>query len=266
VIVSVNMRSVDSPEQLADVIGSRQAGDEVAIRIVRNGERRTVDVTLSARDETDSSPQLDKKESDSGDKEFDKKLDSDIEKSLKGLGDVEVPEAPEAPIPSRDEIRKMIRDSHGQVRTFESSRRARLGVRVDDSEEGSRNGAVITEVLSDSPAERAGLREGDVITEIDGKSIDNSGDLIDTVRGKDGRIDIEYYRRDVRHNVQVLLETPRSGGSGGPRVYSWQGDDGRPMFRKFDEQGSDELRKQIDDLREEIRQLRRELDELKRGR
>src|SRR5437870_5018224 len=56
VIVSVNMRPVDSPDQLAEVIGNHHPGDEVSVRIVRNGDRRTLDVKLAPRGQTEDSP------------------------------------------------------------------------------------------------------------------------------------------------------------------------------------------------------------------
>jgi len=51
--------------------------------------------------------------------------------------------------------------------------RARLGVGLDgrQGEEYDRQGARITEVTEDSPAEKAGLREGDIITHLDGQSL-----------------------------------------------------------------------------------------------
>jgi hypothetical protein len=51
--------------------------------------------------------------------------------------------------------------------------RARLGVSLDPDpgEEVDRQGALITDVLEDSPAEDAGLQEGDIITHLDGHSL-----------------------------------------------------------------------------------------------
>jgi putative serine protease PepD len=51
---------------------------------------------------------------------------------------------------------------------------AYLGIRVDDA---SSSGAQITSVVSGSPAEKAGLKAGDVITAIDGNAIASADDL-----------------------------------------------------------------------------------------
>ncbi len=44
-----------------------------------------------------------------------------------------------------------------------------------------RTGALVTEVLQDSPAQKSGLKRGDLITQFDGKDIQNSVTLKNTV-------------------------------------------------------------------------------------
>jgi putative serine protease PepD len=51
---------------------------------------------------------------------------------------------------------------------------AYLGVRVDDAEGG---GARLAEVVPGGPAADAGLKQGDVVTEVDGNSIESADDL-----------------------------------------------------------------------------------------
>ncbi|HSH44014.1 MAG TPA: DegQ family serine endoprotease [Arenicellales bacterium] len=72
---------------------------------------------------------------------------------------------------------------HGRVQ------RGRLGVYIQDlTPELARafdieatRGAVIAQVVPDSPAEEAGLREGDVVTAIDGKPVEGAADLRNAV-------------------------------------------------------------------------------------
>jgi putative serine protease PepD len=52
---------------------------------------------------------------------------------------------------------------------------AYLGVSTEDAENGA--GARIAEVRSGTPAERAGLENGDVVTEIDGERVDSADEL-----------------------------------------------------------------------------------------
>lgn len=66
-----------------------------------------------------------------------------------------------------------------------------LGVTVQDLSDdlakqfalSDKNGALISKVLENSPAQKAGLKEGDVIRQIDNKNINNIKELLSTVGG-----------------------------------------------------------------------------------
>lgn len=47
-----------------------------------------------------------------------------------------------------------------------------------------KQGAVVIEVMKDSPAERLGLKEGDIITEASGKAVDGPAGLVEQVRAR----------------------------------------------------------------------------------
>ncbi len=49
VIVSLDGSAVRSPNQLRNYVGLRSPGDSIAVEVVRNGDRRTLDVALAAR-------------------------------------------------------------------------------------------------------------------------------------------------------------------------------------------------------------------------
>ncbi|HEX7455123.1 MAG TPA: trypsin-like peptidase domain-containing protein [Gallionella sp.] len=52
---------------------------------------------------------------------------------------------------------------------------------VESFKLGSANGVLITEVIRNSPAERAGIKNGDILVSIDSKAIDNWGAMLETV-------------------------------------------------------------------------------------
>ena len=74
--------------------------------------------------------------------------------------------------------------------TYGKVRRGKMGVYLQPITEDiasafdlkNTEGALIAEVVTDSPAEKAGLKRGDIITKIDGKKIENSVQLSTTVR------------------------------------------------------------------------------------
>lgn len=74
-------------------------------------------------------------------------------------------------------------------------------------------GALIAELVADSPADAAGLRVGDVIISFDGKEITSVADLVRAIRSSDIDRDVEilYVRGDeTRTTWAQLIERPTS--------------------------------------------------------
>jgi membrane-associated protease RseP (regulator of RpoE activity) len=72
---------------------------------------------------------------------------------------------------------------NGNDNSENTSQTAFLGVAVESA--GNDGGARITQVRPGSPADDAGLKAGDVVTKVDGTTVQNSTDLIQAVRGHD---------------------------------------------------------------------------------
>jgi serine protease Do len=74
-------------------------------------------------------------------------------------------------------------------------------------------GAVVTQVESNSPASKAGLKTGDVITELDGKPVNDSGGLQVEVGQKapGTKINLGIIRDGKTENVPVTLEAMGNG-------------------------------------------------------
>ena len=79
-------------------------------------------------------------------------------------------------------------------------RRAVLGVQIDNA--GDKAGARVLRVSPGGPAEEAGLRDGDVIVSLDGKSIAGSGNA--------GRALVEQMR-SVKPEQKVKVRVLRDG-------------------------------------------------------
>jgi serine protease Do len=99
--------------------------------------------------------------------------------------------------------------------------RGRLGVQVDSLGDqlaqyfGAANGgALVTRVEPDSPAARAGLKAGDVITAVDGETVRDADDLAQRVgRATGDNLSVGYLRDKTSATATVTLEprTPRAG-------------------------------------------------------
>jgi membrane-associated protease RseP (regulator of RpoE activity) len=72
-------------------------------------------------------------------------------------------------------------------------------------------GVLVTAVTADSPAAKAGVKAGDVITAIDGEAVDSPGDIARAInRKKDGPVTLTVIRNKSQQTFQV---TPAEGGS-----------------------------------------------------
>ena len=102
-------------------------------------------------------------------------------------------------------------------------RRGLLGVAIADAtpeivaalEVNVDHGAVVTSVMPDSAAEKAGVQLSDVIVEIDGKQVRGSRELRNMVglMRQDQMVELVLYRNGIRESVQA-----RIGGSTGQAI------------------------------------------------
>lgn len=131
--------------------------------------------------------------------------------------------------PDAEALRERMRDMEVRVREMPqirtlysySMRGGRLGVGIQSLEPqlaeffglGDRDGVLITTVREDSPAEKGGLKAGDVILAVDGEEIESARDVSRMVRDADpGPVALRILRdRDERTITVDLPETPESG-------------------------------------------------------
>jgi putative serine protease PepD len=78
-----------------------------------------------------------------------------------------------------------------------------LGVSIEEADEG----VAISTVIEDSPAQDAGLEEGDVILEVDGVAIDSPQDLTSLVTGKEpgDTVELQVTRDGDERTVKIEL-------------------------------------------------------------
>jgi putative serine protease PepD len=87
-----------------------------------------------------------------------------------------------------------VKDTVEQLIKNGSVERGYLGVSVSDTDG---NGAMVLSVEPDSPAAQAGLKEGDVITAIDGKPVTTASEVVAAVQGTSSGTEIAItYTRD----------------------------------------------------------------------
>lgn len=147
VITKVNDKKVENPESLSEVISSFKAKDEVTVYYTRDGKAGSAKAILGERAKSMaysfSGP-------DGNTRSF-------------TIPDV----SPRIFTPGADNNYEFLTDGY--------FRRPKLGLKIQDTDEG--NGVKVLEVDKDSPAEKAGLKKDDVVTEIGGKKVTNTDEV-----------------------------------------------------------------------------------------
>jgi C-terminal processing protease CtpA/Prc len=244
VIASVDGRAIRTPQELTRTIRDSRVGQEISMVVMRDGRRRTLDVRLGHRPEDVPG------------------ADTDVLERLPRDLDLEtVPRVP--------------RGEGGFV--MRGMGRGRLGVRVEDMNDDlgsyfeSDGGALVVEVLKDTPAQRAGLKAGDVITRVGDEKITSADDLVEALRGAPaGSVSLTVSRKGQERTLEARLEeSPRSLRTLRPgrdmmvlrprdrRVVSPRTPEARREFRD-----ESEMREEIRRLREELRDLQQKLNQL----
>lgn len=117
----------------------------------------------------------------------------------------------------------LIKEVLPQLRDKGKVRRAWLGVVVQDVTEDlaksfnlkSSKGAIVSDVVKNGPAEKAGIKRGDVVIKFNGKEIENSHELSRKAASSEvgKRIDVVLMREGQEKKSEVTLEEyPSEGG------------------------------------------------------
>lgn len=126
----------------------------------------------------------------------------------------------------------MITKIMDQLIAYGEVRRGRIGVLIQnitpELQEAmnlpTRDGALISQVVADSPAEKAGLKVGDIIVGFNGETILDADDIRNAVGEveRDHRYKLTYLRDGKRHTTRIRVEAApddgtadTSGSSGG---------------------------------------------------
>jgi serine protease Do len=212
IVVEVDGERIRSARQFSRLIQESPGGRSVRLGVVRDGKRQNLEVTPEARAFSFGSNAW-------FGPEFERQL-RDIEPRLREL---------------EPQLRDQLRNLEPFQREFRyglpfdwnfdglprmTSPRGRLGVQVSELTPqladyfGVKDGGVlVSSVSTDSPAAKAGVKAGDIITSLNGGRIRDTDDLIDELRDKEGDVTIGILREKKESTVKATLEsTPTRRG------------------------------------------------------
>ena len=249
VVISVDGETGDDLSDFVELIRSREPGDEVEVKIYRDGKMKTLSATLGEREDTFTWRGIEGLEALEG---------------LKGLSALEhivIPEIPEI-----------------DIGVSGWGRRGRLGVYIEDVsgdlaeyfEIPGGEGVLVEDVVEDSPAEKAGIKAGDIIYKIDGREICCTEELVKAIdkMEPDAEVPIVIIRKGKQLTVNAVV--PESEYEKAMEAYKIHIDDlgDKDLFiRALDSKGLSEdekaeLKAELKELRKELEELRQELKEL----
>jgi serine protease Do len=162
IIIKIDDQKVEDPDDLSTIVQKHKVGDKIAISFLRDGKEQKVTAELSKWKGMTAWSY-----NNNNNFNFDM---GDIQKYL--------PKTPMAP--------RMAWTGNGP----------KLGLSIQDNEDGK--GVKVIDVDDESNAAKAGIKEDDVITEADGKTINNADDMVRVIR-------------DGREKISIMLKIQRAG-------------------------------------------------------
>jgi serine protease Do len=209
-VVEVDGERIRSARQFSRLIQESPEGRSVPLTVLRDGKRQTIGVTPESR-------------------AFDFNVDADrigreVERSMRDFE------------PRLRELEPRLRELEPRLREFHfdapfdfhfdldgipliTSPRARLGVQLNELTPeladyfGAKEGGVlVSRVTKDSPADKAGLKAGDVIVSVEGARVRGTTDLVDELRDKEGDITVGIVRDRKESTVKATIQARARGG------------------------------------------------------
>jgi serine protease Do len=204
VILRFEGDSVTSTRKLSRLVSEVAPDQTVRLNISRGGGEQEVSVTMGKRENAFNTMQLGRLE---GLKDFEK---------FKGLDKLK--ELQKAMPPGANVWKWEGQGTEPFIYSFGNSRR--IGVNTMQLNKqladyfgiADGKGVLVTHVSDDSPAAKAGLKAGDVITAVDGEKVEGSGDISRAInKKKDGDVTLTVIRNK---NQRTITVTPKEGTSG----------------------------------------------------
>lgn len=261
IVLRIGGKRIVDAEVLASEIRKRKPGQDVIIEIQRDGKTMKVKVKLGEYPE--------------------KEIKREFELKFPQLFPPKTPLSPKIPkVPEPPRI-KLFPEKYSRI--WET--RKYIGVYLEELnrelsehfgvEEG--RGLIVSKVSKDSPAEKAGLKVGDVIVKADGGRVEAISDLSELIKDKKKgeKIKIEFLRNKRRMKLDIEVEEQERGGFWGyffdNRDWEDYWGDYRDLWDDYNKKWSEyyknwqkEQEKYSKELKGKMKKLKKEINEKSR--
>ncbi len=274
IIIGFGGTRVEDYDDLLDMLEDRKPDEKVQLKINRDGKEMELEVALEGRPRDYRS------------RSYTRWYDDDGSRMLYIPGVPSVPRVPAVPrIPAIPNIDKLVRSDIFRGGSY-------IGVQVTELTEQlgeyfgveRGRGVLVMSVEKDSPAEKAGIKAGDVIIKADNQRVFEYDDLHDVVNDfeEGDKIAVVVIRDKKEQSIEVAVEERKGFRHGRSYHYSSPdidiqvpdmddiyfgvySDDGEKYFDSEDweeyREAMEEFREEMEDLREEYREMHLEKNE-----
>jgi len=172
IITRLDDTKIENQSQLSKAVTSHKPEDKVTVVFLRDGKEQKVVATLGKTSSNEvysySTPRI-------------------------------------APMPDMHFDHDMNFNFDNDAMVYGFSGRGRIGIKAQDTEDGK--GVKVIDVNDESLADKAGLKEGDVITEFDGKAVNSADELAQAARDarEKNSITIKYNRDGKPQTAEIKV-------------------------------------------------------------
>jgi len=248
IVLKIDKKATNDADQLIEIVTARQPGDEIELLVIRDSKEKTLKARLDERSNREEPPM-----------------------TMHRPGRM-WHHAPKSYTKSWTNTKFRSNNTYIGIGLESMSKQLAEYFGVTKG-----TGVLVSEVYEDSPAEKAGLKAGDVIVKVDGNEFERVADVQEAVLDKDEGEKIELTVLRDKKEKQFTLDVEKAPDTFGnaffhnlPDVdwdnFQFQIPRMPGMFRgDYDDNvfDSESFRDQMKDLKEEMEQLKKELQELK---
>jgi len=181
IITKIDNEEIADPDDLAKIIRQHKPGDKVKVTYRRDKKVETGTAELTKWKGVDIHEMGDDFKLDLGDMDFEK-----IMPKIQSIPNLTAP--------------------FNKYWNY-NDRKPKLGLSVQDSDEG--NGVKVIEVDEESNAAKAGIKENDLVTEVDGKAIKGTDDMVNIIRESRDKSSVMIKLKRDGKTMNVEVKMPR---------------------------------------------------------
>jgi serine protease Do len=228
VLIEFNGKKVDSPDDLSELVADTEVGQEVEIKVIREGKQKTLKLVVGERPDDFGWLTM-------GDLHFDSDDFKHVDKIVHAFS-------------GRPRLGVEVRGLNEDLAPYFKTKAG--------------EGVLVLEVKDESVAEEAGIKSGDVIQKVGDEPISSVDDLLESLEDfeEGDEVAIQLMRKGKKTTVTATMDEPAGHfmWSGKPNLHQFR----VPKVHFYSHE--DDLKVEMELMKKELKEMKKELKELKK--